>query len=91
MFTLAPYLENVDEIRICPDDPQGDERLALRGTSYVVNDYIHNKVIRRGAHLAAVVGCVILITVGGAALISTSPETTNKLLNNTSQVVPAAK
>lgn len=40
LFTLAPYLENVDEIRICPDDPQGDERLALRGTSYVVNDYI---------------------------------------------------
>jgi len=64
---------------------------AFYGLHYVVNDYIHNKVLRRGAHLAALVGCVILITVGGAALISTSPETTNKLLNNTSQVVPADK
>ena len=62
---------------------------AFYGLHYVINDYIHPKIVRRGAHLAALVGCVILITVGGAALISTSPETTNKLLNNTSQVTPA--
>ncbi|MBX7166601.1 MAG: DUF1559 domain-containing protein [Pirellulales bacterium] len=37
---LAPYLENVDEVRICPDDPQRDKRLEARMTSYVLNDYV---------------------------------------------------
>lgn len=40
IYTLAPYVENVDEIRICPEDPQGKERLADKGTSYVLNEYI---------------------------------------------------
>jgi prepilin-type N-terminal cleavage/methylation domain-containing protein/prepilin-type processing-associated H-X9-DG protein len=39
VFTLAPYLENVNRIRICPADPKGDERLANDGTSYVLNEY----------------------------------------------------
>lgn len=39
VFTLAPYLENVDKIRICPADPKGAERLANKGTSYVLNEY----------------------------------------------------
>jgi prepilin-type processing-associated H-X9-DG protein len=46
VFTLAPYIENVDTIRICPDDPTGDQRLSStpRGTSYVISEYIslHN-------------------------------------------------
>ena len=42
LFTLAPYLENVDAIRICPEDPKADERLAAKGTSYVTNDYLIN-------------------------------------------------
>jgi prepilin-type N-terminal cleavage/methylation domain-containing protein/prepilin-type processing-associated H-X9-DG protein len=40
IFTLAPYLENVDSIRICPRDPKRDERLETGGTSYVLNEYI---------------------------------------------------
>jgi prepilin-type N-terminal cleavage/methylation domain-containing protein/prepilin-type processing-associated H-X9-DG protein len=40
IYTLGPYLENVDAIRICPDDPLRKERLAGKSTSYVVNDYI---------------------------------------------------
>jgi prepilin-type processing-associated H-X9-DG protein/prepilin-type N-terminal cleavage/methylation domain-containing protein len=40
IFTLAPYLENVDLIRICPADPNGDRLLAAHGTSYVLNEYI---------------------------------------------------
>lgn len=40
IYTLAPYLENVDTIRICPRDPQRDERLAAGGTSYVLNEYL---------------------------------------------------
>jgi prepilin-type processing-associated H-X9-DG protein len=30
----------VDRIRICPNDPQRDLRLAEKGTSYVMNEYI---------------------------------------------------
>jgi prepilin-type N-terminal cleavage/methylation domain-containing protein/prepilin-type processing-associated H-X9-DG protein len=47
IFTLAPYLENVDKIRMCPVDPREQERLykpdgtrRLYGTSYVLNGYI---------------------------------------------------
>lgn len=40
IFTLAPYMENVDSIRICPRDPKRDERLEGKGTSYVLNEYI---------------------------------------------------
>jgi len=40
VFTLAPYLENVNKIRICPVDPKGDERLANDGTSYTMNEYL---------------------------------------------------
>src|SRR5262249_7099874 len=35
IYTLAPYVENVDKIRICPADPKGDDRLKAKGTSYV--------------------------------------------------------
>ncbi|MCL4788309.1 MAG: type II secretion system GspH family protein, partial [Verrucomicrobia bacterium] len=36
---LAPYVGKVDEIRLCPADPKGRERLAAGGTSYVLNEY----------------------------------------------------
>lgn len=38
--TLNPFYENLDAIRICPDDPKGPERLEERLTSYVLNDFI---------------------------------------------------
>jgi prepilin-type N-terminal cleavage/methylation domain-containing protein/prepilin-type processing-associated H-X9-DG protein len=40
IYTLGPYMENVDRIRICPDDPHGVERLDKKLTSYVLNDYV---------------------------------------------------
>ncbi|VTS07870.1 DUF1559 family PulG-like putative transporter [Tuwongella immobilis] len=40
IYTLAPYLENVNRIRICPVDPKGQERLENNSTSYVMNEYI---------------------------------------------------
>src|SRR5262249_10564409 len=40
VFTLKPWLENVDRIRICPMDPQGELRLQRNGTSYALNEYI---------------------------------------------------
>jgi prepilin-type processing-associated H-X9-DG protein len=40
IYTLAPFMENVDKIRICPADPKWKERLDNQGTSYVLNEYI---------------------------------------------------
>lgn len=40
IYLLAPYVENVDEIRICPDDPLAKERLADRATSFAMNGYL---------------------------------------------------
>ena len=40
IYTLSPYIENVDKIRICPNDPLAQERLDGKGTSYVLNEYI---------------------------------------------------
>lgn len=40
IYTLAPFMENVDSVRICPQDPRGKEKLENKGTSYVLNEYI---------------------------------------------------
>lgn len=43
IFTLAPYMEKVDSIRICPEDLRADQRLQNRATSYVINNYLTTK------------------------------------------------
>ncbi|WP_075088415.1 type II secretion system protein [Verrucomicrobium spinosum] len=40
IFSLRDYLANVDEMRICPVDPKGEERLAGNGTSYLLNSFL---------------------------------------------------
>ncbi|HMP74584.1 MAG TPA: DUF1559 domain-containing protein [Kiritimatiellia bacterium] len=40
IFTLAPYLGNLDVIRISPSDPNAQERLRRRSTSYILNDLV---------------------------------------------------
>ncbi len=40
VYVLAPYLEKVDKVRICPADPRGPERLRQKGTSYVLNSFL---------------------------------------------------
>jgi prepilin-type N-terminal cleavage/methylation domain-containing protein/prepilin-type processing-associated H-X9-DG protein len=40
IFTLRPYLDNVDEVRISPADPKGRERLAHHSSSYIMNEYV---------------------------------------------------
>lgn len=41
IYSLSPYLSNLDEIRVCPADPQAKERLkAKKTTSYTLNEYI---------------------------------------------------
>ncbi len=40
VYVLAPYLDKVDKVRICPADPNGPERLRQGGTSYVLNSFL---------------------------------------------------
>jgi prepilin-type N-terminal cleavage/methylation domain-containing protein/prepilin-type processing-associated H-X9-DG protein len=40
VYSLAPYLESVDQIRICPEDLFWRERLDAGATSYVINDHL---------------------------------------------------
>ena len=39
IYQLAPALGGVEKIRACPADPQADARLAVLGTSYLMNEY----------------------------------------------------
>lgn len=40
IYTVAPFMENVDAVRICPDDAKGAERLSRKLTSYAMNAYL---------------------------------------------------
>ena len=40
IYTIAPFMESVDAIRICPDDKFGPDRYRLHMTSYVMNGYL---------------------------------------------------
>ena len=40
IYTIAPFMESVDSVRICPDDRKAAERLSERLTSYVLNAYL---------------------------------------------------
>jgi prepilin-type N-terminal cleavage/methylation domain-containing protein len=40
IYSLERYMGMFDEARICPADPRGKERLAAKGSSYILNSYI---------------------------------------------------
>ena len=40
IYTLAPYVENVDEIRLCPEDLDRHDQISDRITSYAMNGYL---------------------------------------------------
>ena len=40
IFTLSPYIGDVNEVRICPADPQRKERRGNPTSSYIMNEYI---------------------------------------------------
>ncbi len=42
IYTLAPYAENVDEIRICPSDKYKAERLTAKASCYIINNYLNS-------------------------------------------------
>jgi prepilin-type N-terminal cleavage/methylation domain-containing protein len=44
IFALEPYMESVDEIRICPSDEHGDIRLQRDMSSYLLNDFLVGEV-----------------------------------------------
>jgi prepilin-type processing-associated H-X9-DG protein/prepilin-type N-terminal cleavage/methylation domain-containing protein len=50
IYTIAPHLESVDAIRICPEDQLAKERLDAKATSYLINDYLARKELQDGAH-----------------------------------------
>lgn len=54
VYTLSPYLEKVDEMRICPEDELRDQRLENHGTSYVLNEYLVRDVYDRDNQLVSV-------------------------------------
>ena len=40
IFTMARYVGNVNAIRICPADPNGQARVTNAATSYMLNEYV---------------------------------------------------
>ena len=42
IVTLGPYLEEVDAVRVCPEDPRGAEWMTneKKGTSYGINNFV---------------------------------------------------
>ena len=45
IYTIAPFMEDVDAIRICPDDMQGDDRMKNKMTTYALNGYLTSEAI----------------------------------------------
>ena len=63
LYTLAPFTEDVNEIRICPNDLHGEERLRLKQTSYVLNAYVTNEIsagVTNLYHLKATTRTILL-------------------------------
>jgi prepilin-type N-terminal cleavage/methylation domain-containing protein/prepilin-type processing-associated H-X9-DG protein len=40
IFTLAPFVESVDAIRVCPEDRWYAERMEVKASSYLINEYL---------------------------------------------------
>lgn len=54
VYTLSPYLEKVNDMRICPEDGLRDRRLENDGTSYVLNEYLVLEVYDGESQLVSV-------------------------------------
>ena len=56
IFTMAPWIESCDAIRVCPTDARAEERRAALATSYLLNAYVAMAIpnaVDRMAKLAA--------------------------------------
>lgn len=80
IYTLAPFMENVDKIRICPEDPKGQERLENKGTSYVLNEYLcvegDNAALKLN-HIQATSRTIIVFTGSDAKGTATTEDHTH--------------
>ena len=45
IYTLAPFTESVDSIRICPSDPNAETRLTAKLSSYVMNSWLTSEAV----------------------------------------------
>src|SRR5687767_7821437 len=45
IFTLAPFVESVDAIRVCPEDRWYDERMRVKASSYIINEYLTDRTL----------------------------------------------
>jgi prepilin-type processing-associated H-X9-DG protein len=45
IYSLAPHLENVDAVRLCPDDRERQELKSRRITSYAMNGYLREPTV----------------------------------------------
>jgi prepilin-type N-terminal cleavage/methylation domain-containing protein/prepilin-type processing-associated H-X9-DG protein len=76
IYTVAGHLENVDEIRLCPDDFLLFERRYMKSTSYVLNDYLADQsapgVIRNLNKLQATSKTIVMFE--GADLRNRDPK-----------------
>jgi prepilin-type N-terminal cleavage/methylation domain-containing protein/prepilin-type processing-associated H-X9-DG protein len=48
IYSLRPYLANVDEVRLCPSDPKREERRTAGFSSYTLNEYTSVPVLQFG-------------------------------------------
>ena len=46
VYTLSPFIEDVNAIRLCPDDPRREQWIAgpQKGASYVINEYVSSRI-----------------------------------------------
>jgi prepilin-type processing-associated H-X9-DG protein len=40
IYALEEYLSDFQNVRICPADPKAKERMAMQGTSYILNSFV---------------------------------------------------
>jgi prepilin-type N-terminal cleavage/methylation domain-containing protein/prepilin-type processing-associated H-X9-DG protein len=45
IYTIAPHMEDVDAVRICPGDQAGELRFRGKGTSYTLNGYLSKEAM----------------------------------------------
>jgi prepilin-type processing-associated H-X9-DG protein/prepilin-type N-terminal cleavage/methylation domain-containing protein len=51
VYTMAPWVESCDAIRICPSDARGQERRTALATSYLLSSYVSMKVPGAVSHM----------------------------------------
>jgi succinate dehydrogenase hydrophobic anchor subunit len=57
------------------------------GVRYIINDYIHNRVVNRALRLALFGTMIGVLLVGALAILQSVPATTAEMLSQTSQAI----